>query len=614
MSIRQKTILIIGITLIGLIIVVYGFSQAIFLNRFVQFEESNTRQSVRRAVNAMTDSFGAVTSTNQDWAHWTDDYEFVKNLNADFIDANLRDDTFVSYGLNIMLWIDENGKVAIGKAYDLVNSKEVPIPQSLLDQLAPDSMLLSHVTSDGEIDINPVTGILPLPEGPLFIVSSAILTTELTGPSRGSIVWARFLDAREIEAIAQKTQLSLSLRTLDDSSLPTDFKRAVSTLETGTEIVTEPLSSEQIAGYTLIPDIFGNKTLVFRIDTPRDIYAQGQASVFYFILAVIVVGLIFMVATLILLERIILSRVALLNREVSGIRISTDLSTRVGVSADDELSNLANTINQMLDALSQAHIRLEQTRDQALDALRLKAQIMANVSHDARTPLNIITLRVEMLQHALYGPVTQRQDEALSTIMVSASQLLFFINNLLDQAQLEAGKVKLEKIEVSTRELLTTLETSMLPMANKKGLALKTSIDADVPDKIIGDPNRLNQVVSNLVINAIKFTEQGKIEVRFRCPDKEHWALQVSDTGPGIQEDDRARIFEAFWQVDGSSTRKVTRGVGLGLSIVSQLTTLMGGQVSLQSEVGTGSTFTVVLPLESSQGEAENEKTLSPNH
>jgi signal transduction histidine kinase len=250
------------------------------------------------------------------------------------------------------------------------------------------------------------------------------------------------------------------------------------------------------------------------------------------------------------------------------------------------------------EALLRASQNLEQARDQALEALNLKARILANVSHDSRTPLTVITLRVEMLQRGLYGILTEQQNEMLDTILVSARQLLFFINNLLDQAQLEASKVTLDRVEFTPADFLTEIDISMLPLATRKGLKLTTEVDANLPQKLLGDPHRLNQIVSNLVVNAIKFTDQGMVKVRLCRPDDNHWALQVSDTGPGIAPEAQSRIFEAFWQVDGSVTREVASGVGLGLSIVKQLTALMDGQVAVQSESGSGSTFTVTLPIE----------------
>jgi len=134
-------------------------------------------------------------------------------------------------------------------------------------------------------------------------------------------------------------------------------------------------------------------------------------------------------------------------------------------------------------------------------------------------------------------------------------------------------------------------------LAQNSGLVLITDIDPNIPPTLSGDPDRIQQVLINLVSNAIKFTEQGSVEMHIFCSNATHWIMQVSDTGPGIPPEIQTTIFEPFQQADGSATRK-HRGYGLGLSIVKQLTELMGGEIRLESEIGKGSTFTVELPLE----------------
>ena len=140
----------------------------------------------------------------------------------------------------------------------------------------------------------------------------------------------------------------------------------------------------------------------------------------------------------------------------------------------------------------------------------------------------------------------------------------------------------------------------MSSLAESKGLKLITTIDDNMPATLVGDANRLYQVLNNLVGNAIKFTEQGQVEVRFFRSGDTHWAIQVSDTGPGIPAEAQQFIFDAFRQVDSSTTRKYG-GSGLGLSIIKQLVTLMDGEVTVESEIGQGSTFTIMLPLASVQ-------------
>ena len=241
---------------------------------------------------------------------------------------------------------------------------------------------------------------------------------------------------------------------------------------------------------------------------------------------------------------------------------------------------------------------LEQAHEQALEASRLKTQLLANVSHDMRTPLGVILGRAEMLQEGVYGPLAERQRAALTDIINSTEQAMTFVNNLLGQAQIESGKITFNIRPFSPVKLLETAQSTSRALAQAKGLELTTSIAPDIPARLRGDSYWLQQILTNLISNAIKFTDEGRVSIRIYRADGERWAMEVSDTGCGIPAEAQAYVFEPFRQVDGTASRQQHTGSGLGLSIVKELTTLMGGEIQLVSEVGKGSTFTVLLPLE----------------
>ncbi len=235
-------------------------------------------------------------------------------------------------------------------------------------------------------------------------------------------------------------------------------------------------------------------------------------------------------------------------------------------------------------------------RDEALAASQLKTQLLANVSHELRTPLNAILGYAEMLQLGIFGSLSKQQNEAAIEIIDSTGQLLNFVNNLLGQAQIEAGRLILNVTAFHPQELLNDVNTVVNALAQTKGINLSYTIEADTPSKLYGDPYWLRQILINLVSNAVKFTEQGTVSVRICQFDTKYWAIQVTDTGYGIPVEAQRYIFEAFRQMDGTVTR-AHGGSGLGLSIVKQLVELMGGEVRLESEVGRGSDFTVLFPL-----------------
>ena len=244
-------------------------------------------------------------------------------------------------------------------------------------------------------------------------------------------------------------------------------------------------------------------------------------------------------------------------------------------------------------------------RDQALEANRLKGELLARVSHELRTPLHAILGYSDMLKEGVRGPLSGGQLQLIERIMINSDKLASLIGNLLDQAQMEEGKIHLRRSTFTPQELMDQLESVLGPQAQEKGLQLITKLEPELPDRLYSDFSRLQDILINLVGNGIKFTEQGQVKVSLYCPDQAHWAIQVSDTGAGIPSKAQPHIFEPFNQVDGSITR-VQGGVGLGLSIVQRLVTLLEGEITLHSELGQGSTFTITLPLTPIQ-EAINE-------
>ncbi len=234
------------------------------------------------------------------------------------------------------------------------------------------------------------------------------------------------------------------------------------------------------------------------------------------------------------------------------------------------------------------------TREAEID--RMKSAFVSMASHELRTPLNAILGYADMLQEGVYGPLPDKQHEVVARIIANAGELLNLATNLLDQAQIEAGTLTLNVTPFTLADLIDGVQGVMSVLAQAKGLELISHIADDVPTTLFGDPQRLHQILINLVGNAIKFTKEGTVHVDAYRPDADHWTLEVSDTGCGIPAEAQPHIFEPFQQVDSSPNREHT-GAGLGLSIVRQLTTLMGSEITLTSEVGHGSTFTIVLPL-----------------
>ncbi len=357
MKLRKKTLIIVGMTIISLVTILYAASQTILLDSFVKLEEQDTRQNVERVLSALSSEFSNLDVFTSDWAAWDDTYAFIEDANPDYVESNLVDETFIGAELNLMLFINSSGGIVFGKAFDLQNETEIPIPQSLLDLLSVDDFLWSHPDTNSS-----VCGIVLLPQNPLLIVSWPILTSEEEGPIRGALIMGYYLNSERINQLAETTHLSLSMYSLNDSQMPSDFQTALSSLSEEASIFVRPLNAESVAGYTLLEDIYGTPGLALRVDMARNIYKQGQASVTYFALSLLATGLVFGAVTMLLLEKAVLSRLSQLSAGVSNIGTSSNLSARVSITGRDELSNLADTINQMLAGMEQSHNQLRESR------------------------------------------------------------------------------------------------------------------------------------------------------------------------------------------------------------------------------------------------------------
>lgn len=247
--------------------------------------------------------------------------------------------------------------------------------------------------------------------------------------------------------------------------------------------------------------------------------------------------------------------------------------------------------------LKETQQALEEARDQALEASRFKSQLVSRISHELRTPLGGVLGYAELLHQGAFGALNAEQLDAAGNIVASANYLSLMINELLDQAQIEARAVKLHLAPFEPAAMLQSVHANMTVLSLNKGLQFLSELDPALPKLLFGDERRLQQILINLAGNAIKFTQQGQVKISLLRLNASEWAMRVSDTGAGIPKEAQAYIFEPFRQVDNSITRN-NRGTGLGLSITKQLVELMGGRIELESEVGRGSTFTVILPLQ----------------
>jgi PAS domain S-box-containing protein len=231
-----------------------------------------------------------------------------------------------------------------------------------------------------------------------------------------------------------------------------------------------------------------------------------------------------------------------------------------------------------------------------LETNRLKTQLLANVSHDLRTPLGVIIGYTEMLLDGYYGKLVPAQENVLREIVGNSDRLLVFIENLIGQAQIESGRLVLRQNQFEPEQLLRAVQEFGSLLAEKQKITLEHHAEPGLPPVLLGDLYWLKQIILNLVSNSLRFTKKGGVRVRLYMPGPEEWAIEVADTGIGIAPADQQIIFEPFRQAEAAQAKQRS-GSGLGLSIVRDLSRLMNGRIELQSEVDQGTTIRVIFPL-----------------
>ena len=534
MKLQRKTLIILALTVVGMILAIYFILSGITTESYKKLEIQTSIQNSKRVYNALYNKIDSINTLVVDWAKWDDSYEFIVDRNKDYIKSNLVETTFVDNELNVIPYYNKQNQIVWGKGYDLGNEEFIEVPDSLKKYIADhSSLLLDHE----DIESN-VMGIVLLPEGPMMLCSSPILNSDAEGPIRGRLFMGRYLDSTAVEELSDTTHFDVSIHRIDEGTSDTLLKKAVASFSELSDTVIEPINSDTLSAFTQIKDVSEKPILVMKINMPRSIYKQGQETIKYFLILLFIIGLVFSFITILLLERLVLSRVYKLTSAVNKIGFLPDFSGRVDVKGNDELSDLGNNINTMLERLEESQEEIKSARDQLEERVGERTQELSTTLGEKEVLLKEIHHRVKnnlQVISSLLFHQSKYTDDNKTLDLFQESQDRVKAMALIHE-NLYSSK-SLSKIDFNQYIIdLTNQLKSTYISSHSNSIDISTEIqnvfldiDTALPCGLI-----VNELVTNSLKHAFPNGNKGNIIINMKTIDDCKYRLTISDNGIGL--------------------------------------------------------------------------------
>ncbi len=585
MGLRLKTAATVTTIFSALLGAIYLlFSEAI-LGEFASIEANQASIDLARVMEAVQGVENDLEARAVEWSHWDEALDYIQAPHHDFIQTNFEGSPF---DFQDLLFLNPQGQIVFAGRLEKGSNQFIPLPDDARDSLFREAPVEDLLQSR---DLKSFSGFIRQDGAPLIVAASTLSDTSATRAPQGALIFTRRLSP-ELEAkisALNHTSIAFSLRSPSSSQARKQFEQTSS-------IATD---NDLIRALGIIPDLRGNPLLQVEFSIPRKVYAQGRAALNNTVFLVAAFLVVANGVILLFLNSAVLNPLRRVSLVMAQIARTNNLSLRVPANRRDEIGVLGRSFNQLLDSTETSYREMLQARNEAQTANGGKSLFIAKVSHELRTPMHGITgmLRILMKQETNAGKrsyIQMAQD--------SAKGLLETINEILDFSKMETGSLALEEVEFDLLETVRDTVSQLVPRFEEKPeVELFWNIAPNLPTRVVGDPLRIRNILTNLIGNAFKFTDRGHVSLTISGYSAEHPGLsgvqfQVEDTGIGIPTHKLQEIFNPFTQAD-ESTARLYAGTGLGLAIVKQVIDQMGGSVRADSVIGKGSTFTVLAPF-----------------
>jgi len=569
MKLRTRTAAIFLVTTLLLLGAIVTISNTTLLASYKKLEMREVTQTVDQMQLAMTNQYSALNDKLTDWASWDDTYNFVENNNSAYIASNLTPDSLSTFGENFLLFYNSTGNLVYGMGLNLTSATKIPIPTSHLNLISQNRSIWDFQ----EVDSN-FTGLAVLPEGPILLASQPILTSEGQGPIHGALIFARYFDSQYLASLSTIMRLPLTATLFSDwdSSFSSDPPTTISP-----QIYIRPDNSDSISGYYVMDDFNGHPALVLGTTMIRTTYQQGLAAVNYIELTVGAASVIFSVTVLVLVERTVISRLRRLDSDVISIPADKNLSTKVLASGNDEITSLATSINTMVEEIQRKTIQLR--RSERYSAI---GELATMVAHDLRNPLQGIANAAFILKKS--PSMGSKENQVLTLIQKDVKYSDKIVNDLLDYSRdlnLELAQTNPQALVKESLSIVTVPSNVQVQDETKNEPAINV------------DANKIKRAITNILSNAFDAMPKGGSLV-IRSMQVDHKVdLIFGDSGVGMSGEILDKISTPLY------TTKA-KGMGLGLSVARRMVEAHGGKISVESELGKGTTFIISLPLSDS--------------